>query len=107
MKTKTTKSQVRDLVMRVREGLGRASGKDMASREATARVVRCSPGSIYNYEHGLAKPGARMLEALERAANGGHAGKIDPDQLATMLHAIAKNPAAARATFERAMEIIA
>jgi transcriptional regulator with XRE-family HTH domain len=107
VKTKVTKSEVRELVLRVRQNLGRATGKKLASRDATARALGCSPGTIYNYEHGAVAPNARLLETLRRVAAGNHndPAAADAERLASMLRAISTcggiDPA--RVVFERAV----
>lgn len=113
-KTKTTKSQIRELVARIRRGLA-PNGKKLASRETTAKALRCSPGSVYNWENGLAAPGTRALHELSKAATDlerrstrktpGVDPATDADRLSNMLRAISAcgDLESARATFERAM----
>jgi transcriptional regulator with XRE-family HTH domain len=111
VKTKTTKSEVRDLVLKVREGLGRRTGKARASRDATARALGVSPGTIYNWECGNSLPTRRLLEDLKRAAVGATpdaGGTSELESLADMIRAIARcgDRERARKVFERAMQSI-
>lgn len=61
------------LVTGVRRKLGQLIGRPLAPRELVARLIGCSPGSIFNWEQGgtpIAAHAARLEELAKRIDAG-------------------------------------